>query len=103
MLLAFAAPAINSGPHDLPLAVAGPEQAVAQVTGALAERSPGAFEVTSHASADEVTAAIEQRDAIGGIVLGADGVTIEIASAAGAPTRRCCATSAPRWRRPGSR
>lgn len=85
MLLAFAAPAIHSGPHDLPLAVAGPEPAVTEVTSALQERSPGAFEVITYASADEVTAAIEQREAIGGIVLGADGVTIEVASAAGAP------------------
>lgn len=35
MLLAFLAPSMNSGPKDLPLAVAGPEQAVTQITAQL--------------------------------------------------------------------
>lgn len=42
MLLAFLTPALNSGPEDLPLAVAGPASAVEQITDALEERPPPA-------------------------------------------------------------
>ena len=51
MLLAFAAPAINSGANDLPLAVSGPGPAVTQVTGALSSNRPGAFDVTTYPTA----------------------------------------------------
>ncbi len=85
MLLAFATPAVHSGPTDLPLAVAGPPPAVEQVTAALDQARPGAFAVTTHDSADQVDQAIRDREAIGGISVGADGVTIHTATAAGAP------------------
>lgn len=85
MLLAFAAPAINSGAEDLPLAVGGPEPAVAEMTSALEKNSPGTFEVTTYASAGESADAILDRDAIGGLAATADGVTIQTATGAGAP------------------
>ncbi|NLU83591.1 ABC transporter permease [Rhodococcus sp. HNM0569] len=85
MLLAFATPAIHSGPHDVPLAVSGPEPAVARLTTMLDEQRPGAFVVTPYAYADDVTAAIEKRDAVGGVSVTPDGVTVQTASAAGAP------------------
>jgi len=85
MLLAFSAPAIHSGPHDLPLAVSGPEPAVSGLHTVLDEKAPDAFEVKSHASADAVASAIRERDAVGGISIAPDGITIQIASAAGAP------------------
>ncbi|MCE1177957.1 MAG: ABC transporter permease [Micrococcales bacterium] len=85
MLLAFATPSLNSGAKDLPLAVSGPAPAVAKVTQALEAAKPGAFETTTYASAAEAADAIQHRDAIGGISVGADGVTIQTASAAGAP------------------
>lgn len=85
MLLAFLAPAIHSGPHDLPLAVGGPAQAVTPLTQALEQRSPGAFDVTTYAGADEVRQAVRDRDAIGGISLGTGGVTVTTAGGAGTP------------------
>jgi len=42
MLLAFASPAIHSGPHDLPLAVSGPEEARTHLEAALDAQSPAA-------------------------------------------------------------
>jgi hypothetical protein len=51
MVLAFAAPALNSGAKDLPLAVSGPEPAVARLTSTLETGSPGTFEVTAFDSA----------------------------------------------------
>ncbi len=85
MLLAFAAPALHSGPSNLPLAVSGPPPAVAQVTGMLQQRAPGTFEVTTYASAEDAAVAIGEREAIGGIAVGPTGVTIQTAAGAGAP------------------
>ena len=85
MLSAFAAPAIHSGADDLPLAVAGPPGAVAELTGALAAEKPGAFDITTHDDLDGVVEAIEDRDAVGGIVVRDDGIQVLTASAAGAP------------------
>jgi hypothetical protein len=86
MLLAFSAPTIHSGPHDLPLALSGPGPAVTRLYTTLREKNPGAFEVTTYATADEVTAAIKHRDAVGGVSIASDrGVTVQTASAAGAP------------------
>ena len=85
MLFAFAAPMLHSGPHDLPLAVSGPERATTQITGALEQKQPGAFDVTTYPSADEVRDAIDHREAIGGITAGPDGVHVITASGAGTP------------------
>src|SRR3954449_13504802 len=58
VLTAFAWPAVNTAPRDLPVAGAGPPAATDQGSGALATVEPGAFDV--HALADERAA----RDAI---------------------------------------
>lgn len=83
MLLAFAAPALHSGPEDLPLAVSGPEQGVSQVTGALEKQSPGTFDVTTYDSPEEAADAIRDREAVGGIAVGPDGATVQTAAGAG--------------------
>ena len=83
MLLAFAAPALNSGPKDLPLAVSGPEHTISKVTAALDEQAPGTFDVTTYATEQEGAEAITDREAIGGIAVGAKGVTVQTATGAG--------------------
>lgn len=86
MLLAFAAPMVNSGPNDLPIAVSGPDDAVAALSAALEEKNPGAFEVQTYSGKEDFASAIINRDAVGGISIGADGtVTVQTASAAGRP------------------
>lgn len=85
MLLAFAAPALNSGAKNLPLAVSGPAPAVEQLTGAMEANRPGTFEVTTFPDAEAAAAAIRDRQAIGGIAAGPDGIIIQTASGAGAP------------------
>lgn len=85
MMLAFVTPAINSGAKNLPIAVAGPAPVVQQISGALDQRQPGAFEVTTVAAAEEIDARIREREVVGGISVGTDGVTIHTASAAGTP------------------
>lgn len=85
MLLAFAAPALHSGASHLPLAVSGPAPAVQQVSGMLAAKAPGAFDVTTYPSADAAAQAIRDREAIGGLSAGPGGLTIQTAAGAGAP------------------
>lgn len=85
MVLAFATPTLNSGAEDLPLAVSGPEPAVAQFMSTLEARSPDTFDVTTFPSAQEAADSIREREAIGGIVVSESGVTIQTASGAGAP------------------
>lgn len=85
MLIAFATPAAKSGAHDLPIAVSGPEQAVDRLEAALRAQNPDVVELTRKADSAAVTDAIQDRSAVGGIVLGADGTQIQTAAAAGAP------------------
>lgn len=56
LLTAFAWPSVRSSVHDVPIAVAGPAPAVKQITAALDQRLPDAFEITEVAD----TAAAEQ-------------------------------------------
>lgn len=85
MLLAFALPGLNSGAKNLPLAVSGPAPLVEQITTMMETAQPGAFDVTTHATPEESAEAILDRDAVGGIAVGPEGVTIQLASGAGAP------------------
>ncbi|MFI1209914.1 ABC transporter permease [Streptomyces sp. NPDC020802] len=80
-LWAFAWPAARTAPHDLPLGVAGPATATAQVQKQL-EAHEGAFEI--HRYADEAAArdAIENRTVYGAVVVTERGPELLTASAA---------------------
>ncbi|PSM41122.1 hypothetical protein C6Y14_23565 [Streptomyces dioscori] len=80
-LWAFAWPAARTAPHDLPLGVAGPATATAQVQKQL-EAHEGAFEI--HRYADEAAArdAIEARTVYGAVVVTEQGPKLLTASAA---------------------
>ncbi len=84
VLTAFAWPAVRSAPHDLPLAVAGPPPAVEQVSTALEQASPGAFDVRPVDDEAAARSAIEDREVSGAVVVGADGPRLLVASAASA-------------------
>ncbi|WAZ20067.1 ABC transporter permease [Streptomyces cinnabarinus] len=79
-LWAFAWPAARTAPRDLPLGVAGPATATAQVERQLT-RHEGAFEL--HHYADEAAArdAVEDRSVYGAIVVTPDGTSLLTASA----------------------
>ncbi|GGW99851.1 ABC transporter permease [Streptomyces lomondensis] len=81
-LWAFAWPAARTAPRDLPLGIAGPPAATAQVEKGL-ERHEGAFEI--HRYADEAAArdAIEDRTVYGAVVVTPQGPELLTASAAG--------------------
>ncbi|NEB01115.1 ABC transporter permease [Streptomyces sp. SID13726] len=80
-LWAFAWPAARTAPRDLPLGVAGPATATAQVERQLQQHG-GAFEI--HRYADEAAArdAIEDRTVYGAVVVTAQGPELLTASAA---------------------
>ncbi|MDT0571390.1 ABC transporter permease [Streptomyces sp. DSM 3412] len=80
-LWAFAWPNARTAPRDLPLGVAGPATAVAQVEQQLKQRD-GAFEI--HRYADEAAArdAIEDRTVYGAVVVTRSGPKLLTASAA---------------------
>ncbi|MET9868683.1 MULTISPECIES: ABC transporter permease [unclassified Streptomyces] len=81
-LWAFAWPATRTAPRDLPLGVAGPPAAAAQVEKGL-EQHEGAFEI--HRYADEAAArdAVEDRSVYGAVVVTPQGPELLTASAAG--------------------
>ncbi|WP_399882407.1 ABC transporter permease [Streptomyces sp. BBFR51] len=80
-LWAFAWPAARTAPRDLPLGVAGPPAAAAQVEQRLT-RPEGAFDI--HRYADEAAArhAVEDRTVYGAVVTGDGGPRLLTASAA---------------------
>lgn len=83
MLFAFLTPQYNSGPSDLPLAVAGDEELTGQLTQMLDQQQPGAFEYKTYDDGDSARNAVADRDAIGGIEITQEGATVYGASGAG--------------------
>ncbi|MFJ8192756.1 ABC transporter permease [Streptomyces sp. NPDC096094] len=81
-LWAFAWPAARTAPHDLPLGVAGPPTAVAQVEQRLTQRE-GAFEIHRYADEDAARDAVEDRTVYGAVIAGDRGPKLLTASAAG--------------------
>jgi hypothetical protein len=78
--LAFALPAAKSGPHDVPIGVAGPQAANGQIAAMLDERAPGAFAVTYYPGEEQLRDAIGDRQVYGGLSLGPNGPTLLIAT-----------------------
>ena len=79
----FAGPAANLAPRDLPIAVAGPPPATAQLAARLDAGHPGAFEVKAVADVAAADEAIKTRQVYGAIVLTPAGPELHLASAAG--------------------
>ncbi|GGK62439.1 hypothetical protein [Nocardia camponoti] len=77
MLIAFAWPAVNVAPRDLPVAVAGPQSA------AVAQKLDGdAFAVTTLPDANAARAALLDREIYGAIITGEGAPKVLVASAA---------------------
>ncbi|WP_228002355.1 hypothetical protein [Nocardia australiensis] len=80
MLLAFAWPAANVAPRDLPLAVTGPQAAV--VADQLARHSSDAFDISNPVDEAAARAAIENREVYGAVITGGGPPRMLIASGA---------------------
>ncbi|MBB5790651.1 hypothetical protein [Jiangella mangrovi] len=84
LVTAFVWPSSEIAPRDVPIAVAGPPEAVSAVSERLDQAVPGGFSVSGVASADEARSAIADRDVYGAIVLSPSGAPeVLTASAAG--------------------
>jgi len=83
LLAAFAWPAANSAPHEVPLAVVAPAPVAPQVEQGLAEAlGPDAFDVTRVPDRAAAVSAIEDREVYGALVLEPRGTQMLTASAA---------------------
>lgn len=80
-LWAFAWPAARTAPRDLPLGVAGPATATAQMEKQLRQHE-GAFEIHRYADEAAARAAIEDRAVYGAVVATTQGPELLTASAA---------------------
>ncbi|MBL1074587.1 hypothetical protein JK358_09275 [Nocardia sp. 2] len=80
MLIAFAWPAANVGPRDLPVAVAGPQAAT--VAQKLTAQDGEAFEIRTVTDESEARALIGDREVYGAIVTGGGAPQVLVASAA---------------------
>jgi hypothetical protein len=85
MLLCFLVPSLSSGASDLPLALGGPAQGTDQIAAALDQQAPGSFDTTAYEEPTDARQAVLDREAIGAVTVGADGVRIVVASGAGTP------------------
>lgn len=83
LLTAFAWPATHSRPRELPIAVAGPAPAVAQVRAALDHAEPGAIAVRGVPDATTARALVADRTVDGALVLGPDGPRVVVATQGG--------------------
>lgn len=92
MLLAFAWPAVNTAPRELPIALAGPPEATAEIEQGLAAVPGGellngeevvAFDVIAVADEEAAEQAIWDREAYGAIVVTPEGPRLLVASGAG--------------------
>ncbi|MGE0214739.1 ABC transporter permease [Mycolicibacterium sp.] len=85
LALAFALPATRSGPHDVPVGIAGPDAAGGQLADSLQHTAPGAFAVTYYPSEDALSAAMLDREVYGGIALPTEpGAPATVLTASGA-------------------
>jgi hypothetical protein len=78
----FAAPAANLAPRDLPIAVAGPQQAAAEMTARLQTAEPGAFAITTVPDAAAADQQLRDREAYAAFVITPGGPELHTATAA---------------------
>ncbi|MBA8955162.1 hypothetical protein ACFQU9_11935 [Actinomadura namibiensis] len=96
LLTAFAWPSVRSSVHDVPIAVAGPDAAVEQVTAALGQRLPGGFAITEVADTAAAQRLIRDREVYGAIDVSSGTpqvITASAASTAVAQTLQSVATA----------
>jgi len=89
----FIWPAKKTAPRDLPVVVAGPAPAATAMADRLRAERPGAFDVRTVADATAADDALRNREAYAAFVLGPDGVSLHVASAA-SPTAAALLTQA---------
>ena len=85
VVLAFAWPSVTAEPHNLPVAVAGPEQSVTALEDAVQAKQPDVLAFQTVDDRDAAVTAIEKREVYGAIILGAaPGVAPEVLTSSAA-------------------
>ena len=97
MLAAFAWPATNIAPRDLPIGLAAPDPVAAQIEKGLASGAADALEVTRVADRAEAERLIRDREIYGAIVVDADGAAVLTASAASPVVAQLLGQLATNW------
>ncbi|WP_431952256.1 hypothetical protein [Nocardia lijiangensis] len=82
LLTAFAWPSVRSSVHDVPVAVAGPATAAAQIRTALDQRLPGGFDITEVTETAAAEQLIRDRQVYGAIDVSSGTTRVIVASAA---------------------
>lgn len=82
LLTAFAWPAVNTEPREVPIAIAAPQQVAAQIEQGLSQAGEDAFEVTVVEGRTAAVRLIEDREVYGAIVATPQGGEVLTASAA---------------------
>lgn len=85
LVTAFAWPSSELGPRDVPLAVAGPPEAVTQVDERLSTAMPDAFDVQPAADEQAARQLIDDRDVYGAVVLDPQGAPRVLVASAASP------------------
>jgi hypothetical protein len=70
-------------PHDIPVGLVGPAQAVAQISTNFGSAAPGAFKFTTYATESDARAALDDQSVDGILVLGSGAPHLVLAGAAG--------------------
>jgi hypothetical protein len=94
VFVAFALPGARTAPRAVPVGVAGPAPAVAQVQQGLAQAAPGAFAVTPYPDGDALRAAVRDRVVYGGFVLAPQQAPVAVVATGGSPVIAQALTSA---------
>ncbi|XVV00925.1 hypothetical protein ACQPW3_26330 [Actinosynnema sp. CA-248983] len=94
LLVAFAWPSVRSSVHDVPIAVAGPTAAVAQVRTVLEQRVPGGFDITEVADTASAEQLIGDRQVYGAVDVSSGTPQVIIATAAGTAVAQLLQTMA---------
>jgi hypothetical protein len=82
LVMWFAWPAERTAPHHLPVVVAGPASAAASVTDQLRTEQPDAFDISTVDDAGAADALLRDRRAYAAFVVGQQGFSLHVASAA---------------------
>ena len=82
LLISFALPAVKSGPHQLPIGVAGTPAITSQLSGLFTANGSKAFQVHTYSTDAALKTAIEHRKVYGGLEVTASSATMLVSSAA---------------------
>lgn len=83
LLLVIGAAIRAPQPHDIPVGVSGPSEALQPLIAGFGQNAPGAFMFTTYASPAEARAAVDDRSVVAALLIEAPGPKLVVAAGAG--------------------